>query len=209
MGGRLPGTSDMYAYGVYLSVGLIPWKCFSDTVLRSATLFVDKKHIISKIQVSLLGLLFYINLAEMITLIISSFLLLFFLFVTGFELTPKIFFIPLLLFIQQILAYAMGLFAAVLTVFLRDMKELLGVIFQLWFWFTPIIYVLDILPAPLQRIMILNPGYILVNAYHDIFVFQRSPDGCALIVLFILTLLLLFSAISFFKFLEKDIRDFL
>ena len=44
MGGRLPGDSAIYAYGVYAASGLIPWVAFSTTVARSSSLFVDKRN---------------------------------------------------------------------------------------------------------------------------------------------------------------------
>ena len=71
MGARLPGTSEMNAYGIYLAAGLIPWTAFAATISRSTSAFIDKKHIITKINTSLPSLLCHINLSETITYIIS------------------------------------------------------------------------------------------------------------------------------------------
>ena len=49
MGARLQGSSSTYSYGIYLVAGILPWTAFANTVSRSATVLVDKKHIISKI----------------------------------------------------------------------------------------------------------------------------------------------------------------
>ena len=83
MGGRLPGNSAIYAYGVYAASGLIPWVAFSTTVARSSSLFVDKRNIISKINISLPSLLLYVNLSETITFLISLILLFLFLFLAA------------------------------------------------------------------------------------------------------------------------------
>ena len=95
MGGRLPGSSDIYAYSIYLSVGLIPWTAFSNSISRSATVFLDKKNIISKIDVSLPSLLIFINLSETITFIITNVFLFVFLLATGYEFSLKLLLFPL------------------------------------------------------------------------------------------------------------------
>lgn len=209
MGGRLPGDSGIYTYGVYLSVGLIPWKCFSGTVMRSTSVFLDRKNIISKLKVSLPSLLIYINLAEMITCFISCGLLTLFLVVTRYEVHAKILLVPFIFYLQQALALGLGLLAAVLTVFIRDIKEITGVALQFWFWFTPIVYVYDILPELAKNMLGYNPAYIIIEAYHRIMVFNAYPDAGPLLTLAVITHGLMVVAYLVFRYLEKDIRDFL
>ena len=98
---------------------------------------------------------------------------------------------------------------ATLTVFIRDLKEIVGIILQLWFWFTPIVYVREILPEFVRRIMVFNPAYIFIESYQRIFVFNDIPSVKSLLLLAVLTHLMLGLAYLTFRFLEKDVRDFL
>ena len=209
MGGRLPGTSDMHAYGVYLAVGLIPWTCFSSVIARSASVFLDKKHIITKVNTSLPSFLIYINLSETITFLISMGILFVFLISQGYEFHSRLLFLPFLYCLQQFLAMGIGLFVASLTVFMRDFREMTGVVLQLWFWFTPIVYLFDILPGMVKRVVVFNPAFILIESYHKIFVFNTNPSIRSLMILSGISVVIGCFSYFMFRYLEKDIRDFL
>lgn len=100
MGARLPGTSSTYSYSIYLVAGIAPWTAFSNTVLRSSSIFVDKKHIISKIRITLPFLPFYIALSETIVFIITISIYVTFLVLTKHPLKSSVIFIPFIYMVQ-------------------------------------------------------------------------------------------------------------
>ena len=209
MSARLPGNSSVWGYGVYLIAGLVPWTAFANTVTRSSTVFLDKKHIISKIHVDLPTLPLFIVLSETITFVVTLVLFLCILFFTGFASSPYLLLIPVIYLIQQTFAYALGFFLAIFVVYLRDLKEVVVIGIQIWFWFTPIVYIFEILPARVQEILFWNPMLPVVSAFHDIFVFQRMPSFTYLTIVFIFSCLLIVLDYMMFKKMEKDIRDFI
>lgn len=209
MGARLPGTSSIWGYGIYLISGLVPWTAFANTVTRSSTVFLDKKFIISKIRIDLPTLPIFIILSETITFIVTLIIFLLILILTGFSLSPFLVLLPIVFLIQQLFAYALGFFLAMLVVFLRDLKEVVAIGFQIWFWFTPIVYVFSILPLFVQQILIWNPMLPVMSAYHDMFVFQTMPSFYYLALVLILSVILIIADYTIFKKLEKDIRDFI
>jgi len=209
MGARLPGTSSVWGYAIYLIAGLIPWTAFTNTVIRASTVFLDKKNIISKIRVDLPTLPLFIVLSETITFCVTFVIFFCILLVTGFTFTPLLLFIPIIYLIQQLFAYALGFFLAMFVVFLRDLKEVVAIVLQIWFWFTPIVYVFNILPALAQQVLIWNPMLAIVSGYHDIFVFQKMPSFFYLSLVFLISLILIVLDYVIFKKLEKDIRDFI
>jgi lipopolysaccharide transport system permease protein len=209
MGARLPGTSSIGGYGIYLVAGLVPWTAFSNTVSRASTVFLDKKNIIAKIHVDLPTLPLYIVLSESITFVVTLVIFIILLTLTGFHFTMYFLLIPVLYLVQQVFAYSLGFFLAMLVVFLRDLKEVVAISFQIWFWFTPIVYVFDILPKFVQQILIWNPMLAVVSAYHDIFVYQRMPSFIYLALVFVMSIMLIVVDYLIFKKLEKDIRDFI
>jgi len=209
MGARLPGTSDMNAYGVYLATGLIPWTAFAATINRCTSVFLEKKHIITKVNTSFSSLLLHIHLSETITYIISMLVFFIILGFQEYEFHRSLLLLPFLYYLQQLLALGIGLFAAVLNVFIRDVREITGVILQLWFWFTPIVYIPDILPQLVIKMIAYNPAYIIIESYHRIFVFNASPPFKSLVILTIITHLILFFSFLMLRYLEKDSRDFL
>ena len=209
MGARIPGKSNVYAYGIYVAVGLFPWAAMASSISRSTSVFLEKKHLISKIKISLPSLLLYINLSETITFVISMLLLFVFLLFNDFSFSQNLLILPFIYYLQLLFAIGFGLMAATLTVFIRDIKEFVGVILQLWFWFTPIVYVPEILPEIVRKFMVYNPAYVIVDAYHHLFVLGDDPPYTSLIILTIITHLIICASYVLFRALEKDVRDFL
>jgi lipopolysaccharide transport system permease protein len=209
MGARLPGMSSIWGYGVYLIAGLVPWTAFANTVTRASTVFLDKKNIIAKIHVNLPTLPLFIVISESVTFVVTFAIFFVILLITGISLSWYLVLIPFLYVIQQVFAYALGFFLAIFVVFLHDLKEVVAIGFQIWFWFTPIVYVFDILPGLAQKILILNPMLSVVSAYHDLFVYQRMPSFYYLAIVLIISIVLIALDYIIFKKLEKDIRDFI
>jgi lipopolysaccharide transport system permease protein len=209
MGARLPGTSSVWGYGVYLIAGLIPWTAFANTVTRSSTVFLDKKNIITKIHLDLPTLPLFIVLSETITFIVTLVIFLGILLVTRFSVSQFLLLIPVIYFIQQLFGYALGFFLGMIVVFLRDLKEVVTIGVQIWFWFTPIVYVFEILPPLAQQILFWNPALAFISAYHDIFILQKMPSFLFLSLVLFMSIALIVMDYIIFKKLEKDIRDFL
>ena len=78
------------------------------------------------------------------------------------------------------MAAGLGLALGVLNVFFRDVGQALGVVLQFWFWFTPIVYPLSVLPDWARKWVLMNPMTALVRACQDILVSGRMPDAAAL-----------------------------
>jgi lipopolysaccharide transport system permease protein len=207
MGARLPGKSDIYAYGIYVAAGLIPWAAFSTSISRCTSVFLDKRHIISKMRVSLPSLLIYVCLSETITFVVSIGFLSIFLYFNDFHFTSRLLLLPFIYYLQELFVFGVGLLGATFTVFIRDSKEVINVLLQLWFWFTPIVYVRDILPDFVKDFVVYNPAYVFIESYHQIFVFNNDPPFLTLTIMCIVTHVMIFLSYFFFRVLERDIRD--
>jgi lipopolysaccharide transport system permease protein len=207
MGARLPGSSNVYSYSIYLIAGVIPWTAFSSTVMRASTVYLDKRNIISKIPVDLNCFPLYIVMSESLIFAITAAIFFLFLVVSGYTFNPLFLLIPVLFGIQQIFAYALGSILGMLVLFLRDIKEAVNVAFQFWFWVTPIVYVQTILPEFAKPYLILNPAYWFIGGYQQIMSFQSPPSLLQTGLLIGLTCLLLFLKIRIMRMVERDIRD--
>ena len=93
-------------------------------------------------------------MSESVTFVVTLAIFLVIILITGIPLSWYLVLIPLVYIIQQVFAYALGFFLAMFVVFLRDLKEVVAIGFQIWFWFTPIVYGFDILPPLAQKVLI-------------------------------------------------------
>lgn len=212
MGMRLQGMGQdlgPYGYSIFLVSGLLAWNCFSTTLNRVTQVFHDKAHLIGKVRLSLWSLPVYVLLSETMLYLIANVFFFSFLLLIGFDIPVTLFWWVPVFLIMQLLAYALGLACAILSVFLRDIKEVVGVVLQIWFWLTPIVYVPDVLPAPVLRLLLLNPFFHIAGAFRDTLIGAQAPDLFALGLLATIGAAVLLAAVWVGRRLERDIRDFL
>mgnify|MGYP006421190285 CR=1 FL=1 len=209
IGPRIPGTDSVYAYGLYLVSGILPWTAFSSTIGRTTNVFVEKAGILTKVPVSLWQIAAHIAIAEAITLVAVLTLFLG-LMVVLFGVPPaEALYAPILLLFQQVLAFTLGLVGAILTVFLRDVKEFVGVVIFLWFWMTPIVYLVDDVPGIMQAAQVYNPSFWFIEPWHQILVYGQTPDFAGLGIKFAVIALICAGLLRLLAHWEREIRDFL
>jgi lipopolysaccharide transport system permease protein len=210
MAARLPGVDQVFGYSIYLLAGMLPWVAFSNTVARTATLFVDKKHVLSKVGLPLTTLPLFVLLTEAITYAIGLGLMGVLLVVLQAPPRPYILLLPWVFLIQQILALGVGLILAVLNVFVRDVREFVNILIQLWFWFTPIVWVPATMSPRLFGLLdAANPMVSVITAYQAMFIGQGVPEYRHLMVVTGVATALLIAAYMLVRRMEKDVRDVL
>jgi lipopolysaccharide transport system permease protein len=194
-------------YGLYVCAGLITWGLFAELLSRCPTLFIEQANLIKKINFPRITLPVIIFFSTAINFIIIFSLFIIFLIFTGrFPGWVIIGFLPLLC-IQQVFVLGIGMLLGTLNVFFRDVGQLLAVILQFWFWLTPIVYPLSILPERLRRIIVLNPMTQMVDAYQKIILYAQWPNWSQFTLHFIGALLALAIGFITFQRLSAEIVD--
>ena len=70
----------------------------------------------------------------------------------------------------------MSLILSCLSVFLRDVWHIYGIVLTLWNYLTPVFYSIEILPAKLQTLMHFNPMYQFLTAARSIVLYGQRPS---------------------------------
>ena len=104
-----------------------------------------------------------------------------------------------LLAILALFAIGLGITLGVLNVFFRDVGQFFGIVIQFWFWLTPIVYPLSILPESVQKMMRYNPMASLINAFQNIFVGQLWPAWESLVPVTIVAVILCMFSLHLFR----------
>lgn len=181
MRSRLPGVTDHLAYGFYICAGLLVWGLFSEVIGRSQTMFLDNANLIKKLSFPRICLPAVVILSAIINFAIAFSVFMAVMLITGDFPGVRILVIPLLLMVVLAFASGLGVIMGVLNVFFRDVGQAVGVILQFWFWLTPIVYPVDILPIEFRSFVEWNPATPLIAAFQDVLVYQRWPDWMSLI----------------------------
>jgi ABC-type polysaccharide/polyol phosphate export permease len=77
-------------------------------------------------------------------------------------------FLPMLLVLHTITNLGLALLFAALTVYMRDVTQLLGYLLRVLFFITPVLYPVAWLPSTYRTIMSFNPLFPLFAAYQEV-----------------------------------------
>lgn len=207
MGARIKGVEDTMAYGIFLCGGLLPWSYFTELLGRCPDIFIDQANLLKKVNFPRSTLPVVLFLSTTINFIIVFTIFLFFLLITGrFPGWSILGFIPLLL-IQQSFTLGIGMSLGVFNVFFRDIGHIVKIALQFWFWVTPIVYPVSILPDRLQGLVELNPLTHFITAYQQIVLHNQWPQLILFKYHLIISIATLITGFFLFRRLSGDIVD--
>ena len=175
LGARLNGISGKYGYVAYLMAGTACWSLFADIVQRCMTVFIDNGSLLKKIQFPritlaavVVGIASVNNLAYVAIVLLALPLM---------AVHPGIHYLwlPVLMAMTISLAAGIGLFLGTLNVFARDLGQVVLVLLQFWYWMTPIVYPISIVPKALRSALNLNPVLPLVVGYQNVLLHNWRP----------------------------------
>ena len=195
---KLPGIDNRYAYAIYLMAGTLGWSLFAEIVNRCLTLFIDNGNILKKLAFPKIALPLVVVGSALVNNVLLLLAILVIFGTLGHAPGLAILWLPLLMLVAITLAVGVGLLCGVLNVFVRDVGQVVPVIMQFVYWFTPIVYTVNIIPAQYRSWLSLNPLIPLVSAYQDVLVYDRTPEWSGLGTTFLIGLL--FSAFSLVLF---------
>ena len=203
----VPVDTGKTPYIVFSYVALVPWNLFSSTLNDMAGSIVDNMQLITKIYFPREVLPLSSLLARLLDFFVSYTILFILLIYFKIEIFPLgLLFLPLILVIQIIFMFGLGLGLAALNVFYRDVKPVLGLGIQLWFYASPIIYPLTLVPERLKPFYFLNPMAGILESYRAIFLNGELP-GSNLIISAISSLVIYIFGYWFFKRVEFQFAD--
>jgi lipopolysaccharide transport system permease protein len=208
MGARLGGHSSPYAYSIYLCAGLLPWTVFAEVIQRSTGIFWEHANVVKKIAFPKVLLHAYVVTAGAVNLAIMVTLFLLFLWIVDAvpPLGPVLLWGGVLL-VQLLFAMGIGFVTSVLNVFFRDVAQLTAVCVHLWFWLTPIVYVVDIVPPEAAAWLRYNVMFHFAQAHHTLVVQGQLPtleEGLFLLTVSFFTLMI---GLGCFHLLRRRIPD--
>jgi len=168
---------DVEDYGLVLLAGLFPWTWFQTSLVTAVGSFAGNGPLIKKVYfprfVLPLATVFNNGAQFALSLPVITLLLL----ISGY--TPSwtwLIGIPYLLAVQAVLIMGIVLFIASVDVYFRDLEHLTDVFVGLiWFYLTPVIYPLSIVPEKYHAWMMLNPMTSLIEGWRDVFLDNQIP----------------------------------
>ena len=178
-------------YPIFILTGLLPWIWFSSSLLSGATSVIDGSSLIKRVAFPPLILPTVIVTANLINFLLALPLLVIFMIGFGVPVTWAVLSLPVTVAIQYVFTLALAVVLGMLTVRYRDLQHLLANMITLWFFLTPVLYPVNMVPASFHPLLFANPMTPIVLAYHDAMYHGQFPNlrmlgVCALIAVALL-----------------------
>jgi len=167
------GTSS---FAAFLFCGLIPWNAFSETVLRSTSTIADNSNLIKKIKFPMEILVVYLAISSLIHELIAIVIFFGLLMFLGELPGAYILLLPVVFVVQLVMTVGLSLALSALNVYIKDVAHVMGLAMMIWFFTTPVVYPLGMVPYRLRLIMELNPMTSLVTLYRQLFFLDGAFD---------------------------------
>lgn len=163
-------------YFLFLLVGLLVWNFFAYTVQKNTSIILTERSLINKANFPRETIVLSVVVSNFINLLIALVIVLgltifFGKFVLWSWLMSILVLLPLLL-----LTIGFSLLFSALNVKFRDVNFIVQAVVPLWFYATPIVYNLDLLPSYMRNWFYLNPVTSIVELYRY-FTIGVSPSS--------------------------------
>lgn len=203
----VPVDTGGIPYVLFSYTAVVPWTFLATSLPDMSSSLVQNMTLVTKIYFPREALPIAAMLARMVDFGISAILLaiLLILYRAPLSLT-SLFYLPGILAIQLLLVLGLGMGSAAANVFYRDIDPLLRLVLQLWFYASPIIYPVSLVPEKWWPVYFLNPMAGVIVGYRDILLFGKPPDPYVLVSAAISVAVFLIG-IWFFRKVEWQFAD--
>lgn len=177
-----PGDpSGLHVFAIFLLCGLLPWNFLSNGMSGSMGALIGNSNLIKKVFFPR-EILVVSNIASwVVSFLLEMGVLAVVLLIAGNFVLPWLVPALALVVVQTMFVVGLGLLLSVLNVYFRDVEHLIGIVVQIWFYATPIVYPIKVVADALAdqpalfTLYKLNPMVRFVEAYRDCLYDLRLP----------------------------------
>ncbi len=193
-------------FPVFVFSGLIAWTWFSTGLGTAATVLLDERHLVFQPRLPSAVLPIVSIVVPLVDVLLALPILLgMAVLETGLEWTIVV--TPLLVVLQLALMAGIAWLVSSVSVFFRDVPNLVQVVLQILFYMTPVFYGLRTVPDEYQWVLQLNPMTTLVEAYRAALLGAPWPSAGHFLYVAVLAIVLCIGGYITFRRLSRNFAD--
>lgn len=205
----LPEENSL-VFGLWLFAGLLPWIAFTSGLTQAANSVVAQTNLVKKVVFPLALLPLVPVLSALVESAFGLIILIIFVAVKVGTLHETLALLPLIWLPQLLFTAGLGYLTAGLTVFLRDVPQTLLVVLNLWFYLTPIVYPIDVVPASVRDLVFwVNPIAAIATVYRDLILVGEVNHPGEWAILMVISLLVFYAGLWVYRRLRPAFADVL
>lgn len=168
-------------YAMHLFVALVPWLFCASSIQMGSTCVMSASGLVQKVYFPRIILPISTVCSNFMNMVFSFIVVFVALFITGVGVSPAALYLPLIMVIEFFFVLGLVLIFSALTVYFRDLEHILGIFVNAWFYLTPIIYTIKMVPPQFMGLMYANPMTSVILAYRDILYYKQAPQMTTLL----------------------------
>lgn len=156
---------DGVPFVYWMLAGIVMWFFVNAAIFEGTRSVYTKYHLVAKMNFPLTVLPGYVVMSKFYIHVLMLAVILVAFWFGGY--TPTIYYIQLIYFmlLTYVFSYAVSLLASTLAVIVRDVTLLMQASLRMLFFVSPILWLPNLLPESIQKLIQLNPFYYLANGY--------------------------------------------
>lgn len=194
-------------YPIFLYVGLLPWNLFANSVMFATDSLVSNASLIKKVYFPREIFPLVCILSKTVDFILAAVVLVLFMIFYKIPVNINLLWVFPIFAIQLIFTLGLSFFTSALNLFYRDIQYLMNLVLLLWFYLTPVIYPVEMVPDKYRFIFQLNPMSVLINAYRQVILGGSLPKLSSLVIAVGVSLIFFVLGYRVFKKLEGLFAD--
>ena len=163
-------------YAVFLLSMLLPWTFFAQSLAYSVESIVGNGDLLKKVKIARLVFPVASVVSNIINFLLSLFPLMALILLMRFPLHWTWIYLPIPMLALFLFTLGAAFFFATINVFYRDVSHIVQIILSAWFYFSPIIYSLDLVPARYRWAFRLNPMLYVLNGFRLTIYYGKLPS---------------------------------
>ena len=179
-------NNNIQNYPLFVLCGLIPWNFLSAGVMTGTSSITSNASLVTKMYFPRAVIPIASVLANLVNFLLSMVVLVVLLLIFRTHISPWIAMLPLVILLHTAFILGLALILSTVNVFYRDTMMVMDVVMLAWFFLTPVVYSLQILPnsytimgvtVNVQRMVyILNPMASIIGTYRDLLYWGYRTD---------------------------------
>ena len=178
-------------YPIYLLSGLIVWGFFSQTILQAMNNLIWGSSMMKRIYIPRTIFTLSVVGNSLVNFFLTLIPLVIIMLFVGQPIQPTFLLLPVALFILTMLTLGFALIMSTIAVFFGDVVNMFSVILSAWYFLTPIIYPISVVPERFLPIVKLNPMYWLIDIFRSLIYYGEIPSAKIFFGAFIVSVIFL------------------
>jgi lipopolysaccharide transport system permease protein len=200
-------SSDGLPYAIFAYTGLLPWTYFSQALTRASNVLVFNSNLINKVYFPRLILMLSAVTVPVIDFCLSFLILLGMMAYFEVPLTWSFLAAPVFLLLGMFVAFTIGLWLAAVNVKYRDVGIAIPFFIQIWLYASPVAYPTSTVPEQWQFLYGLNPMTTVIEGFRWALLHKATLNVDAMALSIVVTLVLLWGGLRYFRRRERKFAD--